>query len=1641
VGKATLTITASTNNKTYGTTLTGGTITTGFTYSGQQNGETVGHVTAAYGTGAAGNAAVGTYTNQITISAAGGGTFNAANYTILYNQGNIVIGQATLTITASTNNKTYGTTLTSGTITTGFTYSGQQNGETVGQVAAVYGTGSAATDPVGTYTNQITISAASGGTFNPANYIINYNQGNIVVGQATLTITANSVTKTIGTTLTGGAGSTAFTYSGQQNGETVGTVTITYGAAGAAGAALGTYNNQVTPSAVTGGTFVAANYNIVYVSGSITVIDHPPVLAYNTPNVYPVNEAISTLSPNTSGGGAVIAPAFNNGTNLSVTPNFNGPQGMAFDASGNLYVVNNNGTIDVFNSSGASTGTFGSGLTNPVGMVFDASGNAYVLDATKNKIYEFNSGGTLVNTLSVTGLNGASAIAIDSSGNLYIANTGANDVLEVNAGTGAISKTITSNINAPTGIALDNSGNIYVSNAFSFGTFSSTITKYSSAGTYLSAFKTDFLGNFSALSIDASGNVYTADDSPVYGNVYQYSSTGTTLNTIGGGWNAPEGIIADTKGDVYVSDNGNNSVTEYNPTGGYYLSGPLPPGLSFSSTTGQITGTPTSVFPTTSYTVTAYNSGGAGTSNTFTISCYISYDWVGATPGGDWNTTTNWASLTIPGSGNTAKIGVDNTFTYAPVVSTTGATTVTVGAVQFGNVGGQTSGITVNTGRTLVVVGDITVQSDANSTMGYISYLSGAGTIQAVNLNVIANSTLASGYTEQIKSTITSLQLSGNIALTSTKVSHAGNAKFIVSGGVTGLTGTGATGIISTNNQSGATSTISVTAGTLQWANATGLSGLSSVAGTNVLSFTGTGVVGYSGGNQTVYTDLPVTGLTNGVSYQGISFSGTGIKTPNGTSANNLNIAGSFTNSLANDAADNVSLANTIVNFNGTTAQALAGGTASQTYGTIFNTVNFSNAGVKTMSGNFYVAATGTLTMSSSASLVAGDNATSPTSTDAYLTLLSNATNSAAIAPIVSGTSITGNVNVQRYISGIRGYRLISSPVYAGTANGNNIYSLNSLSNSLYLTGTGGGFAASGNPTLYLYDEGFTPQFTTFLNSNFIGIADISSGTGATPSYLMNFNGSGGAVSTSTGYNIPVGNGYYCFFRGNLSEGSANLTNPGYPASAATITATGNLTQGPVNFVDWYTPTSPYLGGISQNFNLVGNPYASAIDLSTVTGTNNGTGIYATTYDAVANTGITKFIYELNPVTNIYGIYTDDGSLPPTNGASQYIGSGQGFFVQAFGANNAQLVFNESSKATSTNANAPGLMARRVDLAAINTGAVNPLLKLKMSLDSVHNEETILSFDPKAHASYVFNEDAPHRTGGGLVGFSSMSGDNIPMSVNSMPLQQTQTIPLRIFATNDGIYNINLSQLRPLPALYEVWLKDAFTKDSLDIKNNPVYKFNIANADTSTYGAYRLSLVIRENPALMIHLLSFGASKIQGGDQVIWTTENEQNYTNFTVERSTDGGTTFNELEGLLSTAQSTYSYLDKAPANGPNMYRLKIVDLNGTVSYSNVVTIMYANTNGQIAINGMMVYPNPTAGTINLSITNNTSNGTSTGTGKSSYNIEIVNNLGSVIKSAKSSSPQWQSDVTSLTPGTYFIRVIDTGNNTVVGRSAFVKL
>ncbi len=177
------------------------------------------------------------------------------------------ITQAPLTITANNATKVYGETAV--LATTAFTSVGLVNAETVGSVTET-SPGTVATASVAGSTYAITPSNATGGTFTPSNYAINFINGTLTVTPAPLIVTASNVTKLYGETPT----LSAFTQTGLVNGETIGSVTETSpGTAATASVAAGPY--AITASNATGGTFTPSNYTTTFLPGVLTVSGAP----------------------------------------------------------------------------------------------------------------------------------------------------------------------------------------------------------------------------------------------------------------------------------------------------------------------------------------------------------------------------------------------------------------------------------------------------------------------------------------------------------------------------------------------------------------------------------------------------------------------------------------------------------------------------------------------------------------------------------------------------------------------------------------------------------------------------------------------------------------------------------------------------------------------------------------------------------------------------------------------------------------------------------------------------------------------------------------------------------------------------------------------------------------------------------------------------------------------------------------------------------------------------------------------------------------------------------------------------------------------------------------------------------------------
>ena len=136
----------------------------------------------------------------------------------------------------------------------------------------------------------------------------------------------------------------------------------------------------------------------------------------------------------------------------------------------------------------------------------------------------------------------------------------------------------------------------------------------------------------------------------------------------------------------------------------------------------------------------------------------------------------------------------------------------------------------------------------------------------------------------------------------------------------------------------------------------------------------------------------------------------------------------------------------------------------------------------------------------------------------------------------------------------------------------------------------------------------------------------------------------------------------------------------------------------------------------------------------------------------------------------------------------------------------------------------------------------------------------------------------------------------------------------------------------------------------------------------NSFSTFALGNKIGGSNILPVGLLHFGAQADNDRVNLSWTTSSESNNSYFTVERSRDGstfevvGTVPTQAPGGNSSTPLDYASIDRAPYSGVSFYRLKQTDLDGTSTYSAVVSVSLTKKKS------LAVYPNPTTGTLHLS-------------------------------------------------------------------------
>ena len=120
---------------------------------------------------------------------------------------------------------------------------------------------------------------------------------------------------------------------------------------------------------------------------------------------------------------------------------------------------------------------------------------------------------------------------------------------------------------------------------------------------------------------------------------------------------------------------------------------------------------------------------------------------------------------------------------------------------------------------------------------------------------------------------------------------------------------------------------------------------------------------------------------------------------------------------------------------------------------------------------------------------------------------------------------------------------------------------------------------------------------------------------------------------------------------------------------------------------------------------------------------------------------------------------------------------------------------------------------------------------------------------------------------------------------------------------------------------------------------------------------------------LPVELISFTGWNQGTVNRLQWVTATELNTSKFVIEKSVDQGvwSVIGEKTAAGNSSQRlTYDFTDNSPIVGNNYYRLKVVDLDNTFSYSNTINIPV----GEALVNNFTrIYPNPTNGLLNVEI------------------------------------------------------------------------
>lgn len=276
------------------------------------------------------------------------------------------------------------------------------------------------------------------------------------------------------------------------------------------------------------------------------------------------------------------------------------------------------------------------------------------------------------------------------------------------------------------------------------------------------------------------------------------------------------------------------------------------------------------------------------------------------------------------------------------------------------------------------------------------------------------------------------------------------------------------------------------------------------------------------------------------------------------------------------------------------------------------------------------------------------------------------------------------------------------------------------------------------------------------------------------------------------------------------------------------------------NLSNHYGTNGIQITNLSDNWNLLGNPYPSALRGSQFLFDNNtkiegnirlwthgNLPIYTT------NPFYNSFVY--NYTSGDYLTYNFTGtSCCPAAPSDLFIGSGQGFFVQmidgpqVLAANNITVEFNNNQRNASFD-NSIFYKSFNPTTANFQTVDVNNIERNRIWLDLINasgqSDRTLFGYIENATMATDSFYDCITQNAGGTLIFSETGDTKFNIQGRSLPFDVNDEVPIGINAPAQGDYTIAIAAVDGLFNNQNIYLKDNLLNITHNLKVSP-YQFN-----------------------------------------------------------------------------------------------------------------------------------------------------------------------------------------------------------------------